>query len=166
MNDLFNIFFSAECEKIYKPLICIFTRENDRSIAHIEDKKKPKIAVALGQVVQLCIHFSRALNINIKNQMIYYGNKSYIHSYESIDSGAREKVKSGPYNLFFLGQSSDNANLETSLILLEENMRLILKALKNLKEKEDIGYQQQSNNQDIAYPNTIIQVLHEIADFQ
>lgn len=75
-------------------------------------------------------------------------------------------MKPGPYNLFFTGASSDHANLETSLILLEENMRLILKALKNLKEKEDIGYQQLSNTQDIAYPNTIIQVLHEIADFQ
>ena len=99
--------------------------------------------------------------------MIYYGNRSYIHSYESIDSGAREKSKPGPYNLFFTGQEkSDKENLETSLMLLEENMRLILQALKNLKEKEDIGYQQQSNTQDIAFPNRIIQVLHEIADFQ
>jgi len=39
-----------------------------------------KISIALGQVVQLCIHFSRALGITLKHPMIFNGNRSHILS--------------------------------------------------------------------------------------
>ena len=50
ISDLFDIFFSAECQKFYKPLAKL--RISDRKIQPIEkEQDKEKISIALGNVV-------------------------------------------------------------------------------------------------------------------
>ena len=89
INDLFNIFFSAECQKLYKPLLKLRVIPETRQIERLEKiSEEQKLSVALGQVVQLCIHFSRALNIVLRNQMTFDGYRSYIHSRQCIDDGS------------------------------------------------------------------------------
>ena len=59
INDLFNIFLSAECQKLYKPIVKLYVKDDGK----IEKLVFPceKLNVALGQVVQLTIHFAQAL---------------------------------------------------------------------------------------------------------
>jgi hypothetical protein len=54
----------------------------------------PKIAVSLGHVVLICIHFAKAMNLNLQNTMIFKGHKSLIHSSESLEK------RSQPFKLF------------------------------------------------------------------
>ena len=51
INDLFDIFFSAECQKFYKPLAKL--RINDKKIQPPMEKEqdKEKVSIALGNVV-------------------------------------------------------------------------------------------------------------------
>ena len=154
LNDLFSIFFSAECQKFYKPLLKLKVVQESRMISVDEQK----ISIALGQVVQLCIHFATALCITVKNTMIFNGSKSYIHSEDTVNN------RNPPYKLF-IKDKSDRDQIKISLALLEENLLKVYQALKFLKDRENIGYVSVSND-EVEYPNRIIRFLHKIADFQ
>lgn len=54
------------------------------------------------------------------------------------------------------------------LRLLEENLMKIYRGLNFLKERENIGFVNQNNensNEDLFYPNRLIRLLHKICDF-
>ena len=63
--------------------------------------------------------------------MIFNGNRSYIHSGDSIANG------SPPYKLYIEKKGEHNV-LVKSLILLEENLMKINRGLGVLKDKENI----------------------------
>ena len=89
INDLFDIFFSAECQKIYKPLVFLSFDNSTRKVDSInKDKHENKISIALGQVVQLCIHFAQALNITLLHHMVFNGKKSMIYHKANLTSRA------------------------------------------------------------------------------
>ena len=93
--------------------------------------------------------------------MIFNGNRSYIHSEDSLSNGGQ------PYKLF-IEKKGEHNSLVKSLILLEENLMKINRGLALLTAKENIGFQSQSNTSDeeFFYPNRIIRLLHKIGDFQ
>lgn len=159
INDLFNIFLSAECQKLYKALVKLQINEQGK----IERLVLPneKLNVALGQVVQLCIHFGQALSLVLKNTMIYNGSRSSIHSEETL--GHRL-----PPNPLYVVRKADQTMLEEALRLLEENLTKVYRALKLLKSRENIGFVnhiQVDEEEGFTYPNRIIRLLHKIADF-
>ena len=59
INDLFDIFFSAESAKVYKALLKLSVISASRKIEHIGKMiDENKVNIALGHVVQLVIHFA------------------------------------------------------------------------------------------------------------
>ena len=159
INDLFNIFFSAECQKLYKPLLKLKITPETKQIERLEKYvHEQKISVALGQVVQLIIHFSFCLGIVVKNPMIFNGNKSYIHSEETIEK------RMAPHILFIPTKGEHN-QMNKSLTLLEENLLRVYRGLNFIKERENIGFVNNKEDEDLLYPNRIIRLLHKICEF-
>ena len=111
---------------MYKPLFYLKVNQDSRTIEKIdkliEDGKIHKIAVALGQVVQLCIHFSTALNVVLKNPVVFNGYRSQIHSEETIER------RYDPFKLYII-QKNDQKSLCRGLELLEENLHKIKRSL-------------------------------------
>ena len=165
INDLFSIFFGPESSKYYKPLLKLNINYENRQIRQVENVDRPidqaKVSVALGQLVQLCIHFATALGTTLKNPMIYNGNRSFIHSKETVEK------RLPPLKLYIV--RGDQNNLKESLALLEENLMKIYRGLHLLKERENIGFVQVNNREEdeeeFYYPNTLIKLLHKICDF-
>jgi hypothetical protein len=86
---------------------------NQVSVESIEKLiDEQKIAVALGAVSLICIHFAKALNINLQNIIIFNGHRSMIHSKETLDKRAQ------PYRLFIYPKG-ERSQLIKSLPLLE-----------------------------------------------
>ena len=110
INDLFDIFFSAECQKVYKPLLKLRVSYETRKIQPID---KPadyeKISIALGHVAQLCIHFGTALQLVYNHHMIFNGKKSLIFFKEPASDfvGSSKLIQ---HKLFF-SQRAENAAL-------------------------------------------------------
>lgn len=56
--------------------------------------------------------------------------------------------------------------MQQGLILLEENLMRVYRGMSSLRDKEGIGFSnQKEENEEMYYPNRIIRLLHEIADF-
>ena len=80
INDLFDIFFSAESAKVYKPLLKLQVISASRKVEHISKLlDEQKINISLGQVVQLVIHFSQALELTLLNTVVFNGGKSQVY---------------------------------------------------------------------------------------
>ena len=110
-------------------------------------------------MVQLCIHFSTALCVVLKNPVIFNGYRSQIHSEETIER------RYDPFKLYLL-QKNDQKSFCRGLELLEENLLKIKRSLNQMKERENIGYANFGIKQDdYGYPNRIIKHLHVIAEF-
>ena len=90
--------------------------------------------------------------------MIFNGNRSLIHSKETIER------RLPPYKLYIV--RGDQNALKDSLPLLEENLMKIFRELHLLKEKEKIGFAQ-SNNEEIdgLFGNRLIKLLYKICEF-
>lgn len=175
INDLFDIFFSAECQKFYKPLIKL--KVNDRKILNIEkEQDKEKIAIALGHIVQLCIHFGTALQITYSHQMIFNGKRSLIFSKDPSAEGPK------PSNKLYFTTRAEHAALTQAIKYLEENLNRVYRGLRYLRQHEGIGFVKdqyggadssvggtpivdKEEDDHMFYPNRIIRLLHKIADF-
>lgn len=83
--------------------------------------------------------------------MIFNGSKSYIHSEETINN------RSPPFKLF-IKDKQDREQIRTSIALLEDNLLRVYQALRQLKDRENIGYVSVSND-EVEYPNRIISFL-------
>lgn len=126
INDLFDIFFSAECQKFYKPLAKL--RIIDRKIHPIEkEQDKEKVSIALGNVVQLCIHFGTALQISYSNHMIFNGKRSLIFYKDSSTEGSK------PSNKLFFTTKQEQPQLITAIKYLEENLNRVYRGLCQLR---------------------------------
>ena len=84
--ELFQIFLIPETQKLYKPLWYFRQAEssNIQSMAPLRteplktQKEEQRLSVALGQVVNLCMHLGNCLGVPAKNPMIYNGHRSLI----------------------------------------------------------------------------------------
>ena len=69
----------------------------------------------------------------------------------------------------FIYPKGEHNQMQIGLVLLEENLMRVFRALRNLREKEGIGFlgttSLDDQQEDIYYPNRIIRLLHKIADF-
>lgn len=146
--------------KLYKPLVNLrITPETKQiqSIYRLADEHK--ISVTLGQIVQVCIFFAAALGISLKNPMIFNGNRSYIHSDDTIEA------RLPPHKLFIPSKGEQN-QMKLSVQLLEENLMKIFRGLSLLKERENIGFLSQTkDDEELIYPNRLIRLLHKICNF-
>lgn len=160
INDLFNVFFSAECQKLYKPLLKLKILPQTGQIDRVDKiKDEERISIALGQVVQLCIYFALALGITFKNPMVFNGNRSYIHSENTIQN------RLAPHKLFIPSKGEHN-QMAKGIDLLEENLLKISRGLKFMKDRENIGFISSNADEDEPlYPNRIIRLLHKICNF-
>lgn len=118
--------------------------------------------MALGQVVQLCIHFASALGLVLRNPMIFNGNRSYIHSEDTME------LRQAPFKLYIPTTGAQNVGvLVQSLVLLEDNLMKIYRGLSHMKDRENIGFiaGSASDSEDLFFPNRIIRLLHKICEF-
>lgn len=163
INDLFDVFLSAECQKIYKPLVYLNTDKLTGKVEGIQkEKQEAKLSISLGQVVQLCIHFAQALNITLLHHMVYNGKKSMIyhkpvlHNLRAAASEAAVPDELLRSPLIAGGYSSSGRltayrlhitekdrgqyeELSKALGFLADNLKDIYHGLRSLREYEGIG---------------------------
>ena len=97
----------------------------------------------------------------MKNPMIFNGNRSYIHSEETLEQ------RQSPFKLYIPSTGAQNVGVMVqSLVLLEENLMKIYRGLSHMKERESIGFINSSgDSEDLFFPNRIIHLLHKICEF-
>ena len=93
----------------------------------------------------------------MKNPMIFNGSRSYIHSDETIEN------RNAPYKLFIASKGLHN-EMSRSIELLTENLMKVYRGLFFMKERENIGFQQQSQDEHFL-PNRLIAILLKMNDF-
>jgi hypothetical protein len=156
INDLFDIFFSAESAKVYKPLLKLQVVSASRKVEHISKLlDEQKINISLGHVVQLVIHFSQALELTLLNTVVFNGGKSQVYV-KDLDS------KMNVLKLY-IPEKGVYAELQNSLPFLEQNLARIVSSLRMLSEKEGLGrgdsFGDESEPDGQFYPNRILYLL-------
>lgn len=95
----------------------------------------------------------------MKFPMIFNGNRSYIHCQETLET------RLPPQKLFIPSKGEQQA-MGMALVLLEENLMKIYRGLSFLKDRENIGFVNSSNDgEELFYPNRLVRLLHKICEF-
>lgn len=167
LKQLFQIFFGSASMATYQPLFDLDTGKRELSRIMVlkvpEDAEQrsfkfQQVNAAIGQVVQMCMHFSRALQVPLKFPMVFNGHRSYIFSQNCLSHGNHS-------HFLFLSDLPDHSLSAKGIKLFICNLEIIHDNLARFRERQGIQVNKKIEKElKDKIQNPIVEMLFKIAE--